>query len=55
MGRLLPNKQIEIHSRYTHFEPMPDVQAGQRPKMGDVIGPTGNTGIMVRYTQPIGE
>ncbi|MES9993843.1 MAG: peptidoglycan DD-metalloendopeptidase family protein [Candidatus Thiodiazotropha sp.] len=36
---------LYLYSRYTHFERMPDVQVGQRLKMGDVIGPTGNTGV----------
>ncbi|PVV11897.1 MAG: hypothetical protein B6D77_06185 [gamma proteobacterium symbiont of Ctena orbiculata] len=37
---------LYLYSRYTHFQRMPDVQAGQRLKMGDVIGPTGNTGVL---------
>jgi murein DD-endopeptidase MepM/ murein hydrolase activator NlpD len=33
-----------LYSRYTHFRAMPDLRPGQRVKMGDVLGMTGNTG-----------
>jgi murein DD-endopeptidase MepM/ murein hydrolase activator NlpD len=36
---------LHLYSRYTHFQHMPAVRVGQRLKMGDVIGPTGNTGV----------
>lgn len=35
-----------LYSRYTHFRHTPRVHVGQRLKMGDVIGATGNTGVM---------
>lgn len=37
---------LYLYSRYTHFKRLPDVHVGQRLKMGDVIGPTGNTGVL---------
>lgn len=33
-----------IYTRYTHFRSMPDLRLGQRVKMGDVLGMTGNSG-----------
>jgi murein DD-endopeptidase MepM/ murein hydrolase activator NlpD len=36
---------LYLYTRYTHFDRMPDVRVGQRLKMGDVIGPTGNSGV----------
>ena len=37
-----------IYTQYTHFSEMPKQEIGQRVKMGEVLGPTGNTGINVR-------
>ncbi|MEW8508137.1 MAG: peptidoglycan DD-metalloendopeptidase family protein [Candidatus Thiodiazotropha sp.] len=37
---------LYLYSRYTHFKRMPEVEVGQRLKMGDVIGATGNTGVL---------
>ncbi len=36
---------LYIYSRYTHFDSMPKLAIGQRLKMGEVIGETGNTGV----------
>ena len=35
-----------LYSRYTQFETMPQLTKGQRVKMGEVIGTTGNTGVL---------
>ena len=32
------------YSQYTHFEEMPNFEIGQKVSMGEVLGPTGNTG-----------
>jgi murein DD-endopeptidase MepM/ murein hydrolase activator NlpD len=37
---------LYLYTRYTHFERMPEVAVGQRLKMGDVIGPIGNSGVL---------
>ena len=37
-----------LFSQYTHFQEMPRLQVGQRVRMGQVLGPTGNTGINPR-------
>ncbi|TVT49287.1 MAG: M23 family metallopeptidase [Sedimenticola thiotaurini] len=37
--------QLYIYSRYTHLDSMPKLTIGQRVKMGDVLGETGNTGV----------
>ena len=37
-----------IYTQYTHFDAMPKQQVGQRVRMGEVLGPTGNSGISVR-------
>jgi murein DD-endopeptidase MepM/ murein hydrolase activator NlpD len=34
-----------IYSQYSHFSKMPKLEIGQRVRMGEVLGPTGNTGI----------
>ena len=34
-----------IYTQYTHFSEMPKQAVGQRVRMGEVLGPTGNTGI----------
>ncbi len=35
---------VWIYTQYTHFETMPKQKIGQRVKMGEVLGPTGNSG-----------
>ncbi|MET0069676.1 MAG: peptidoglycan DD-metalloendopeptidase family protein [Candidatus Thiodiazotropha sp.] len=37
---------LYLYSRYTHFQRLPELEVGQRLKMGDVIGSTGNTGVL---------
>lgn len=37
---------LYLYSRYTHFRKMPGLRVGQRLNMGDIIGPTGNTGVL---------
>ncbi|MDP6280045.1 MAG: M23 family metallopeptidase [Nitrospinota bacterium] len=37
-----------IYTQYTHFSEMPKQAVGQRVRMGEVVGPTGNTGISTR-------
>jgi hypothetical protein len=34
-----------IYTQYAHFDEMPKVEIGQRVRMGEVLGPTGNSGI----------
>lgn len=34
-----------IFTQYTHMNKMPDLQVGQKVKMGEVIGSTGNSGL----------
>ncbi len=34
-----------IYSLYSHFDSMPELEIGQRVKVGQNLGPTGNTGI----------
>ena len=34
-----------IYTQYAHFDEMPKHQVGQRVRMGEVLGPTGNSGI----------
>lgn len=34
-----------IYTQYTHFSEMPKLTVGQHVRMGDVLGPTGNTGV----------
>lgn len=36
------------YSGYGHLDKLPDFQIGQRLKMGEIIGPTGNSGIAAR-------
>lgn len=33
-----------IYTQYTHFREIPNLKVGQRVNMGDLLGPTGNTG-----------
>ena len=35
-------------SQYTHFSGMPSQEVGQRVRMGEFLGPTGNTGISIK-------
>ena len=35
---------IWIYTGYAHLDRMPDLEVGQRVRLGDVIGPTGNSG-----------
>ncbi|MCB1736350.1 MAG: peptidoglycan DD-metalloendopeptidase family protein [Gammaproteobacteria bacterium] len=37
---------LYVYTGYTHFESKPDVSVGQRVRMGDVLGTTGNTGLL---------
>ncbi len=37
-------RPIWIYTQYTHFDAMPVFQIGDRVKMGQVLGPTGNSG-----------
>ncbi|MEG3618031.1 peptidoglycan DD-metalloendopeptidase family protein [Magnetovibrio sp. PR-2] len=39
---------IWVYSGYGHLDKLPDLKIGQRVKMGDIIGPTGNSGIAAR-------
>ena len=34
-----------IYSQYAHFDKVPDFKVGQRVRMGEVLGPTGNSGL----------
>ena len=34
-----------IYTQYAHFDEMPKQEIGQRVRMGEVLGPTGNSGI----------
>ena len=34
-----------IYTQYAHFDEMPKLEVGQRVRMGEVLGPTGNSGI----------
>ncbi len=36
------------YTAYGHLDKLPDFKIGQRLKMGDVVGPTGNSGISAR-------
>lgn len=36
---------IWIYSQYAHLDKMPDIKVGQRVRMGEVLGPTGNSGL----------
>lgn len=37
-----------IYTQYGHFSEMPNLKVGQRVRMGEVLGPTGNSGISPR-------
>lgn len=34
-----------VYTQYTHFKKMPKQEIGQRVRMGEVLGPTGNSGL----------
>ena len=34
-----------IYTQYAHFDALPKLEIGQRVRMGEVLGPTGNSGI----------
>ncbi len=34
-----------IYSQYAHMDRMPGLEIGQRVKMGEILGPTGNSGV----------
>lgn len=34
-----------IYTQYGHLDRMPDLEIGQRVKMGEILGPTGNSGV----------
>jgi len=35
---------VYVYSKYKHFDAMPDLEIGERVTMGQVLGPSGNTG-----------
>jgi len=37
-----------IYTQYAHFNEMPKQEVGQRVRMGEILGPTGNSGISPR-------
>ena len=39
---------VWTYTQYTHFSEMPKQEVGQRVNMGEVLGPTGNSGIDVK-------
>lgn len=43
-----------IYSKYKHFDRLPGLEIGQRVKMGDVLGPSGNSGTVGGYYGGIG-
>ncbi len=38
-----------VYSKYKHFDQLPDLEIGDRVKMGQVLGPSGNTGTTGGY------
>lgn len=36
---------IWIYTQYTHFSEMPKLEIGQRVRMGEILGPTENSGV----------
>ncbi len=36
---------VWIYTGYAHLDRMPDLEVGQRVRLGEVIGPTGNSGV----------
>lgn len=43
-----------IYSKYKHFDRLPGLEIGQRVKMGEVLGPSGNSGTVGGYYGGIG-
>jgi murein DD-endopeptidase MepM/ murein hydrolase activator NlpD len=43
------------YSAYGHLDAMPDLKVGQRIKMGQIIGPTGNSGISAKGKKGSGQ
>ena len=43
------------YSAYGHLDALPDFKVGQRLKMGDIIGPTGNSGISAKGKKGSGQ
>jgi len=41
-----------IYTHYTHFSKMPELELGQRVRMGEVLGPTGNSGVRSDKRRP---
>ena len=37
---------LYLYSRYTHFRSLPNLTKGQRIRMGETLGETGNTGVL---------
>jgi len=36
---------VWVYTGYAHLDQMPDLDVGQRVRLGDIIGPTGNSGV----------
>ena len=36
---------VWIYTGYAHLDEMPDLEVGQRVRLGEIIGPTGNSGV----------
>lgn len=43
-----------VYSKYKHFDKMPGLEIGARVKMGQVLGPSGNTGTAGKHYGPRG-
>ncbi len=43
---------VWVYSLYSHFITMPEVEIGQRVRMGDVLGPNGKSGVPGRNREP---
>jgi murein DD-endopeptidase MepM/ murein hydrolase activator NlpD len=43
---------VWVYSLYSHFITMPEVEIGQRVRMGDVLGPNGKSGVPGRNRGP---
>ena len=41
---------VWIYTQYAHFDQLPDLKLGQRVRMGQVLGPTGNSGRQLERT-----
>ncbi len=42
---------VWVYSKYKHFDKLPDLEIGQRVKMGQYLGPSGDTGTAGGYFQ----